>query len=56
VNGVKGLIGENGIVDFVFVFTAEGRLLQQHLVDEHTKCPPVDCAAVLLVQKNLQLC
>jgi hypothetical protein len=49
VNGVKRLIGENGVVYFVFVFTAEGRLLKKHLVDEDTECPPVDSAAVLLV-------
>jgi hypothetical protein len=54
VDGVERLIGENGVVNFVFVFTAEGRLLEEHLVDEDTECPPVDGAAVLLVQENLE--
>ena len=33
VDGVEGLVGENGVVDFVFVFAAEGGLLEEHLVD-----------------------
>lgn len=53
---IKGLVGENGVVDFVFVFAAEGRLLQEHLVDEHAEGPPIDCAAVLLVEQDLQVC
>lgn len=32
VDRVKGLIGKNGVVDFVLVFTAEWRLLEKHLV------------------------
>ena len=53
-DGVERLIGENSVVDFVFVFTTEGRLLEEHLVDEDTECPPVDGATVLLVQENLE--
>lgn len=53
VNGIQGLVREDGIVDFVFVLAAEGRLLKQHLVDEHTEGPPVNRAAVFLVQQYL---
>ena len=53
VDGVEGLVGENGVVDLVFVFAAEGRLLQEHLVDQHAEGPPVDCAAVFLVEEDL---
>jgi len=53
VDRVERLIGENGVVDFVFVFTAEGRLLEEHLVDEDTKRPPVDRTTVLLIEENL---
>jgi hypothetical protein len=49
VDRVEGLICENGVVDFVFVLAAEGRLLQQHLVDQDTKGPPVDRSAIFLV-------
>lgn len=55
VDGIERLIGQNSIVDFVFIFTTEGRLLQQHLVDEHTEGPPINCAAIFLVQKNLYM-
>lgn len=50
---VERLISENGVVDLVFVFTTEGGLLEEHLVDENAKCPPVDCATVLFVEENL---
>ncbi len=33
VDGVEWLVGEDGVVDLVFVFAAEGGLLQEHLVD-----------------------
>jgi hypothetical protein len=33
VDGVKGLISQNSVVDFFLVLAAEGRLLEQHLVD-----------------------
>jgi hypothetical protein len=49
VDRVQRLVGKDSVIDFVFVFTAEWRLLEKHLVDENAKCPPVDCAAVLLV-------
>jgi hypothetical protein len=55
VDGVQGLVGQDGVVDFVFVFAAEGGLLEEHLVDEHAKGPPVDCAAVFLVEENLRI-
>lgn len=53
VNGIKRFVSKNGIVDLIFIFTAEWRLLEEHLVDEHTECPPVDCTTVFLIQKNL---
>lgn len=53
VDGVEGFVGENGVVNFVFVFTTEGRLLEKHLVDQDTECPPVDGTAVALVHENL---
>lgn len=53
VDWVEGLVGENGVVDLVFVFAAERRLLEEHLVDEDAKGPPVDCAAVFLVKEDL---
>jgi hypothetical protein len=55
-DGVERLVSENGVVDFVLIFASEGGLLEEHLVDEDTECPPVDCAAVLLVQENLETC
>lgn len=53
VNWVERLVGKNGVVDFVFVFTAERRLLEKHLVDEDTKGPPIDSSAVFFVEQNL---
>lgn len=49
VDGVEGLIGENGVVDFVFIFSAEGGLLEKHLIDKDAEGPPVNGAAVFLV-------
>lgn len=50
---VEWLIRENGVVDFVFVFAAEWRLLEEHLVDENTEGPPIDSASVLLIEQDL---
>ena len=52
-DGVEGLVCQNGIVDFVFVLASEWRLLKKHLVDKDTKGPPIDSTAVFLVEKNL---
>jgi len=52
-DGVQRLVGEDGVVDLVLVLAAEGRLLQEHLVDEHAEGPPVYRAAVLLVEEDL---
>jgi hypothetical protein len=49
-DGVKGLVGENSIVNFVLVLSAEGRLLQEHLVNQYTVGPPVDSATIFLVE------
>lgn len=53
-NRVKRLIGENGIVYFILIFSTERRLLEKHLVDQDTKCPPIDSTTVLLIEKNLK--
>lgn len=53
VDRVERLVRQNGVVDFVFILTSEGRLLQQHLVNQDTKRPPVDRTAILLIQQNL---
>ena len=50
---VQGLISKDSVIDFIFIFTAERRLLKKHLVDKHTKSPPINRAGVFLVQKNL---
>lgn len=49
VNGVEGLVGENGVVNLVFVFAAEGGLLEQHLVDKDAEGPPINSATIFLV-------
>lgn len=33
VDWIEGLVCQDGVVDLVFVFAAEGRLLEEHLVD-----------------------
>lgn len=53
VNRVERLVRQNSVINFVLVFTSEWRLLQEHLVDKNTKGPPIDSAAVFLIQKNL---
>ena len=53
VDGIEGLISKDGIVDLILIFTAERRLLQEHLVDKNTKGPPINSSAILLVQQNL---
>lgn len=53
VDRVQGFVSKDSIIDFILVFTTEGRLLKEHLVDEHTERPPVNSAAVSLVQENL---
>lgn len=50
---VEWFVGQDGVVDFILIFTAEGGLLEKHLIDQHAECPPVDSAAVFLVQENL---
>jgi hypothetical protein len=53
VDGVQRLIGQDGVIDLVFILSAERRLLQEHLVDENSECPPIHSAAVLLVKEDL---
>lgn len=54
VDGVEGFVGEDGVVDFVFVFAAEWGLLEEHLVDEDTEGPPIDRSTVLFVKEDLK--
>jgi hypothetical protein len=53
VDGIERLIRKDSVVDFILVFTTEGRLLQEHLVDEDTERPPVNRATILLIEQNL---
>jgi hypothetical protein len=55
VDRIERLISKDGVIDFVFVLAAEGRLLEQHLVNQHAKGPPIDGPTVLLVEQNLHL-
>ncbi|KAH8911185.1 hypothetical protein BR93DRAFT_324001 [Coniochaeta sp. PMI_546] len=52
-DGVQRFVGQDGVVDLVLVLAAEGRLLQEHLVDQYAEGPPVHCAAVFLVKEDL---
>lgn len=54
-DGVQGLIGQNCIVDFIFILTTERRLLKQHLVYQNTKRPPVHSSTISFVHQNLLL-
>lgn len=49
-NWIEGLVSKNSIVDFILVFASEGRLLQEHLIDQNTKRPPVDSSTIFLVK------
>lgn len=53
VDRVQRLVFQDGVEDFILVVTAEGRLTQEHLVDEDTKGPPVDCPSVSLLEQDL---
>lgn len=50
---IKWLVGKNRIVDLIFILSTERRLLEEHLVDKHAERPPVNGAAIFLIQKNL---
>ena len=54
-DGVQWFIGQNSIINFVFILASEGRLLQKHLVYENTECPPIYSTAILLVQQDLAM-
>lgn len=53
VDRVQRFISKDGIVDFVLILASEWRLLQKHLINQHTKCPPVYSPSVFLVKQNL---
>lgn len=53
VDRIKWLVRKNSVVDLVFILTAEWGLLKEHLVNEYTECPPVNCASIFLIQENL---
>lgn len=50
---VKRFISKDGVVDFIFIIAAEGRLLKKHLVDQNTKSPPIDGPTIFLIQEDL---
>jgi hypothetical protein len=52
---IQRFVREDGVVDFVLVLASERRLLQEHLIDEYTKGPPVYSTTVFLVKKDLHL-
>lgn len=54
VDGVQGLIGENGVVNFVLILSSEWRLLEEHLVNQDTKRPPIDSTPILLIEQDLE--
>ena len=51
---VEGLVGKDGVVDILFVFAAEWGLLEEHLIYQNTKGPPIYGTAVLFVEQNLE--
>mmetsp|Transcript_28383 Transcript_28383/g.74549 ORF Transcript_28383/g.74549 Transcript_28383/m.74549 type:complete len:226 (-) Transcript_28383:498-1175(-) len=44
----------NFLVDFQWLLGVKGRISRRHLVDEHSKCPPVDCMVVTFAQDDLR--
>ena len=44
----------DGGKEFLFIFTVERRLADQHLVEEDTVGPPVDTLTVRLIQNDLK--
>jgi len=53
VDGIQNLVLQNSLKDFIFVVSTEGRLSQQHFVNQHAKGPPIHCATILLLAQNL---
>ena len=52
-NGIQWFVRQDRIVYLVFVLASERRLLEQHLVDQDAKGPPIYRSTILLVQQNL---
>lgn len=51
---VEGTVHADGVEQLLLVLPVEGRLANQHLVEEHAEGPPVHGVVVLLAQQNLQ--
>lgn len=51
---VEGTVHADGVEQLLLVLPVEGRLADQHLVEEHAEGPPVHGVVVLLAQQNLQ--
>ena len=51
---IQRFIFEDGIKDFVLVFATERRLAQQHLVNQYTERPPIDCTPIALFEQDLK--
>ena len=52
--GVEGIVGADGLEQFLLVVPVKGRLANQHLVQQHPERPPVHRGAILLSQQDLQ--
>lgn len=50
VDRVKGLVAENGIINFILVFAPEWRLLQEHLINQDAESPPIHGSPIFLVE------
>ena len=51
--GVGRVVGADGLEERLLVLPVEGRLANQHLVQQDPKGPPVDGEGVLLSQQDL---
>lgn len=51
--GIEGVVCSYGLEQLLFVAAVERRLADEHLVEQHSKRPPVHRAVVLLTQQDL---
>jgi hypothetical protein len=47
-DGVKRLIFENSIKDFIFIVSSEWRLTKQHFISQDSESPPINSSSVTL--------
>ena len=50
VEWIKWQVNQDGVIDLIFIFTGEGGLLEKHLIDENSECPPVYWETIFLAQ------